>query len=49
MTVSSLIAEKMLVDAAQALASLPRDWDKVCCGLVNVCHPSSPLSWHIWY
>ena len=42
-------SDEMLVDVAQVLASLPRDLDKVCCGLVKFCHLSSPLSWHIWY
>ena len=39
-TVSSLTAEKMLVDMARALTSLPRDLDKVCRGLVSTqLHP----------
>ena len=40
-------SDEMLVDVAQALASLPRDLDKVCRGLVSTqlhpyqCHQSS--------
>ena len=46
--VEELVAsDEMLVDVAQALASLPRDLDKVCRGLVSThlhpcqCHRSS--------